>query len=310
MAEFTIHTLGCGSAKPTPRHQTSCAVVDFRNNLFMVDCGEGAQQAFMRQHLKFNRLGNIFLTHLHGDHVFGLPGLIGTLALHFAGGSLTIHTFEEGERILSDIFNYFNRGLPFDVNFNILDPCKEEIAFENKSLLVRTIPLKHRVPCVGYVFQEKPRLRTLRREMCDFHGVPIALFNNIKAGDDFIKPDGILVPNSELTLDPPTPLSYAHIGDTAVLNKIAPKIGPVTLLYHETTYLKENLKEAEARGHSTARQAAEIALAAGAGHLLTGHYSARYDDDSLFLHEASAIFPQTILNNEGLRIDLTKLRHP
>lgn len=307
MSNFTIHTLGCGSAKPTLRHDPSCTVVDFRDNLFMVDCGEGAQKSFMRQRLKFSRLGHIFLTHLHGDHVFGLPGLIGTLGLHFAGGSVTIHTFEEGRNILTGIFDYFSRDLPFEVKFNILDPKKEEIAFENKSLRVRTVPLYHRVPCVGYIFEEKEKLRKLNREMCDFHGVPVSLFNNIKAGDDFVKPDGTIIPNERLTSDPDKPLSYAHISDTALHPELAQKIGPVDLLFHETTYLNINEPDASKRGHSTARQAAEIARLAGARALLTGHYSSRYADDDMFLKEAQEVFPNVILNNEGLRTDITAL---
>lgn len=285
-SDFRIITLGCGSAKPTPRHQPSSTVVDFRGNLFMVDCGEGAQLALMKNRLKFNRLGNIFLTHLHGDHVFGLPGLIGTLGLHFAGGELTIHTFEEGRRILSQILGYFSRDLPFEVKYNILDPKKEEIAFENKSLTVRTVPLAHRVPAVGYIFEEKPKPRHLNREMCDYHGVPTYLFNAIKAGDDFIKPDGTRVANASLTKDPDPQKSYAHISDTAWRPAIAEKIGHPDLLFHETTYLNVNEPEAAKRGHSTAAQAADIALRSGAKALLTGHYSSRYDDDSLFRTEA------------------------
>lgn len=185
MADFTIHTLGCGSARPTTRHNPSATVVEFRNNLFMVDCGEGAQKALLQQHLKISRLGHIFLTHMHGDHVLGLPGLISTLGLQDTGGELTIHTFADGASILKDIFNYFGRNLPYDIRFNILDPKREEVAFENKALTVRTLPLCHRVPAVGFVFEEKPRQRHLNREMCDFHGVPTSQFNNVKGGDGF-----------------------------------------------------------------------------------------------------------------------------
>lgn len=314
MSDFKIHTLGCGSAKPTPRHQPSSTVIDYRGNLFMVDCGEGAQLAFMRNRLKFNRLGHLFLTHLHGDHVFGLPGLVGTLGLHGAGGSLTIHTFEEGRRILSTIFDYFSRDLPFEVNFNILDPFKEEIAFENKSLTVRTIPLHHRLPAVGYVFEEKPGKRHLNREMCDFHGIPMFQFNNIKDGMDFVKPDGTVIPNAVLTTPADPARSYAHLSDTAWMPDIAGKIGPVNLLFHETTYLDINEVEAAKRGHSTASQAADIALRAGAKTLLTGHYSSRYNDDTAFREEAeryilshpellnptAGSLPKVILNREGL----------
>lgn len=303
MSTFTIHTLGCGSAKPTPRHQPSSTVVDFRGNLFMVDCGEGAQTAFQRQRLRFSRLSNIFLTHLHGDHVFGLPGLIGTLALSGAGGGITIHTFEEGRKILTEIFDFFCRDTPFDIRFNVIRP-KEAVVWENASLRVRTIPLKHRVPTVGYVFEEKEKPRHLISEMLDFHNVPVKDRNSIKLGADFVKPDGRIIPNAMLTTDPTPRLSYAHISDTSFCPEIASSIGPVDLLFHETTYQDSHLSEARPRGHSTARQAAIMARLCGARRLLTGHYSSRYSDDTGFLNEALEEFPDVILNHEGLRVNL------
>lgn len=303
METFDVHVLGCGSAKPSPIHNPSCTVVDFRENLFMIDCGEGAQKEFQRQHLKFSRLRHIFLTHLHGDHVFGLPGLIGTMALSGLEGDITIHTFEDGKDILSEIFSYFNRGLPIDVKFNVIKP-EEAIVFENSALTVRTIPLNHKIPAVGYVFEEKPRLRHIDRAMCDFHGVPVWAFNNIKAGEDFAKTDGTIIPNMLLTKDPTPARSYAHISDTAYMPELAAKIKGVDLLFHESTYLADNLDKARERGHSTAAQAAAVARDAGAGRLLLGHYSSRYKNDSVFLSEASPIFPSAILATEGLTIQV------
>lgn len=303
MSSFIVHTLGCGSAKPSLRHNPSCTVVEHRGTLYMVDCGEGAQQAFMRQHLSFSRLRHLFITHLHGDHVFGIPGLIGSLALGGIGGELTIHTFQEGMIQLKQIFDYFCRERPFKINFNVIKP-EEAIILETKSLTVRTIPLDHRIPAVGFVFEEKPKERHINPEMTEFHRVPVSMMKSIKAGDDFIKPDGTVIPNSWLTTDPTPSLSYAHISDTAYMPDIAKKIGPVDLLFHETTYL-DNLKEqAFERGHSTAKQAAMVARDAGAKRLLTGHYSSRYTDETPFLEEASEIFPNVILNKEGISISL------
>lgn len=307
MADFTVHSLGCGSARPTPKHNPSCTVVEFRNNLFMVDCGEGAQKSFMMQRLGISRLGHIFLTHMHGDHVLGLPGLISTLGLQDTGGELTIHTFADGAKILKEIFDYFGRNLPYDIHFNILDPKKEEVAFENKSLIIRTIPLKHRIPAVGYVFEEKPRMRHLNREMCDFHGVPVSQFNNIKAGQDFVKPDGTVITNGRLTTPPSPSLSYAHISDTLFVPDLAERIGPVDLLFHETTYLDSEADMAVKNFHTTARQAGEMARLSGAKWLLTGHYSSRYKDEEEFRRQAQEVFPNVILNREGLRTDLTQL---
>lgn len=276
-------------------------MVNFRDNLFMVDCGEGAQKELQRQHLKLPRLNHIFLTHLHGDHVFGLPGLIGTMALSGLEGDITIHTFEDGKRILSTMFDYFNRGLPIDVKFNVIRQ-EEAVVFENDSLKVKTVPLRHKIPTVGYIFEEKPGLRHIDRSMCDFHGVPIWAFNKIKSGEDFVKPDGTVIANAMLTKDPAPPRSYAHISDTAFMPDLAEKISGTDLLFHETTYLTQDSDKARERGHSTAAEAARIAKDAGVGRLITGHYSSRYKNDNLFWEEAHSIFPDVILGKEGLRI--------
>lgn len=303
MSDFSIHTLGCGSAKPSLRHMPSSTVLQHRGSLYMIDCGEGAQHAFMKHRLSFSRLRHIFITHLHGDHVLGLPGLLSTLALTGNGGDLTIHTFKEGKRQLQQIIDYFCRDTPFELHFNVIKP-EEAVILDTKSLSVRTIPLNHRVPTVGYVFEEKPKPRHINPEMTAFHQVPIAMMNRIKAGEDFIKPDGTVIPNKWITTDADLSISYAHISDTAYMPEIAEKIGPVNLLFHETTYLDDRKEDAKERGHSTARQAAMIARDAGAKCLLTGHYSSRYKDDDLFLKEAREVFPNVILNNEGLVIDL------
>ena len=300
---FTLHTLGCGSAKPNLRHQPSSTILDIRGNLFMIDCGEGAQLAMQKHRLKFSRLNNIFLTHLHGDHVFGLPGLIGTLGLIQTGGSITIHTFNEGTNILSNIFNYFSRDLPFEIKFNVIEPAKG-IIFENKAITVRTVPLKHRVPTVGFIFEEKPDLRHINRSACDFHNVPIAMMKRLKEGEDYIRPDGRVIKNEILTT-PPTPARvYAHLSDTSFMPELADEIRGADLLMHETTYTSNYEKEAEQRGHSTARQAALLARSAGVKRLLTGHYSSRITNDEEFLKEATEIFPDTILNKEGLVIEV------
>ena len=201
------------------------------------------------------------------------------------------------------MFDYFNRGLPIDVKFNVIRP-EEAVVFENSSLLVRTVPLKHKIPAVGYVFEEKPRLRHIDRAMCDFHGVPVWAFNAIKAGEDFIKPDGTVVANALLTRTPAPPRSYAHISDTSYMPGLAEKIKGVDLLFHETTYLQQDADKAKERGHSTAAQAAQVAFDAGAKRLLTGHYSSRYKDDSLFAEEARTIFPDVITGKEGMKIEV------
>ncbi|MDE7181290.1 MAG: ribonuclease Z [Muribaculaceae bacterium] len=303
MSTFSIHTLGCGSAKPTVHHNPSCTVVEHRGTLYMIDCGEGAQKAFQKARLKFSRLRHIFLTHLHGDHVLGLPGLLSTLALGNEGGHITVHTFREGAEILRTILDFFAKDLTFELEFDIIEPT-DKVILDTPSLTVRTVKLHHRVPCVGYVFEEKPNLRHIRPDMIKYHQVPVRQIRDIKEGADFINSEGKVIPNSLLT-SPPTPShSYAHIGDTIYMPGIAKKIGPVDLLYHETTYLDQHEAEAKARFHSTARQAATVARDAGAHRMLTGHYSSRYKDDTQFAREAEEVFPDVILNKEGLRIDL------
>lgn len=302
MSQFNIHTLGCGSAKPSLRHHPSCTVVEHRGTLYMIDCGEGAQLSFMRQHLRSGRLRHIFLTHLHGDHVLGLVPLLSTLSLGETGGQITIHTFPEGKKIITEMMAFFAPKLSYELNFNVIDSKAESTILDTGSLKVRTIPLHHRVPDVGYVFEEPQPQRHIIRDMCDFHGVPVASFRAIKAGEDFIKPDGTVVPNSILT-DPAEPgMTYAHISDTLYMPELADKIGPVDLLFHETTYLDEHAQLARERFHSTAKQAAVVARDAGAGRLLTGHYSSRYKDDYLFVKEAAEIFPAALVNYEGLTL--------
>lgn len=278
----------------------SSTVVNHRGNLMMVDCGEGAQRQFMLQHLRFSRLNHIFLTHLHGDHVLGLPGLLSTMALGQEGGRVMVHTFEDGAEILTHILDFFARERSFELEFDVIRP-EERVILETKSLTVRTIPLRHRIPTVGYVFEEKPKLRHIRPDMIERHGIPFCWINRIKAGDDYVSPSGLVIPNTDLTTPPSPTLSYAHISDTVYMPGLADKIRGVNLLFHETTYLDEQAQKAKDRFHSTARQAAMVARDAGARALLTGHYSSRHKDETAFVTEASEVFAGPVYaNREGL----------
>lgn len=304
MDGIEVNILGCSSAKPTLRHNPSCTVLNVYDTLFMIDCGEGTQKQMIKQRLNFNRLNHIFLTHLHGDHVLGLPGLLSTLALHGKEGYLTVYTFAEGIEWINREMDFFGRNLSYELRFVEINPKVPMHIYEDKKLTVRTLPLDHRVPCVGYVFEEKEKLHHIDKPMCDFHGVPVSFMKNLQRGEDFIKPDGAVIPNVQLT-KPPTPsVSYAHIGDTAYMPELANQIGAVDLLYHETTYISANAFDARKRGHSTAAEAANMAKLCGAKKLLTGHYSSRYKDDNVILEEAKKIFPNTVLGNEGLKLKL------
>ena len=306
MAQFQLNILGCGSAKPTPRHNPTCQVLDFRDNLFMIDCGEGSQTMFVRMGLKYTRLNHIFISHLHGDHCFGLPGLLSTLGLQGKGGTLTVHTFKDGAEMFGKMCEYFCRDMSYEVKFNVIE-YGSDVIYEDDALKVTTIPLKHRVPTVGFLFEEKEKLRHINRFAIDKYNVPICYMNILKAGGDYIAADGsVTIPNEVLTTPPDKSLKYAYCSDTMPASKIIPVIEGADWLYHEATYGNEFVKSAKQRFHSTAHQAAEVAVASHAGNLVIGHYSSRYKDENILLNEAREVFSRTVLADEGLRIDMTK----
>lgn len=304
MADFKVNILGCGSATPSLRHMPSCQVVDHRDRLMMVDCGEGAQLAMRRMKLKYSRLNHIFISHLHGDHCLGLPGLLSTMALHDTEGTVTVHTFAEGAELFERIINFFCRERSYDLRFNIIKP-EHAVIYEDRSLTVETFPLYHRVPCVGYIFREKPKLRHINREMVDFYKVPVAMMHSIKEGADFVLPDGTVVANERLTTPAEPAYSYAYCSDTVYNPLVAEAVKGVDVVYHEATYTDGDAEKACQRGHSTAGEAAKIALEAGAKKLIIGHYSKSYADESGHIADACRIFPDTIAANEGLTIDIS-----
>ena len=303
MAQFQLNILGCGSAIPTARHNPSSQIIDIRDNLFMIDCGEGSQLTMRKMRLKYARLNNIFISHLHGDHCLGLTGLLSSMALQEKSGTLTIHIFEEGADLFDQQLKFFCRDTPYEIKFNIIKPERATI-FESNAITVETIPLFHRVPCVGFLFKEKPKLRHLKGDMVKFYEIPVKDIHGIKEGNDFITPQGVLVPNSHLTSNPSPSMSYAYCSDTAFNPQVAESIKGVNTIYHEATYTNEFISIAGKRGHSTSAQAAQIAKLAGAERLILGHFSKRYRDESGLLNEAKTIFDNTILANDGMRIDL------
>ncbi len=270
----------------------------------MVDCGEGAQLSMRRMGLKFSRLNHVFLSHLHGDHCLGLPGLLSTLALQQKGGTVTVHTFAEGAELLGRMMDFFCREKTYNLEFNIIDPQVRQVAWENDSLVVEAFPLRHRVPCVGYLFREKPKPRHLRSDMAKFHNIPVSRLKDIKDGADFVTPEGVVVPNERLTTPADRSVSYAYCSDTMYMPGIAEVVKGVDLLYHEATYADDSAAKARERFHSTASEAARIARAADAGRLLLGHFSKAYNDEKRHLAEARAVFPATDVANEGMVIRL------
>ena len=299
MAEFNINILGCGSALPTTRHLATSQIVDLRDKLYMIDCGEGTQVQMRRMRVRFGRLAHIFISHLHGDHCFGLPGLISTLGMLGRTGELVVHGPKEVETYLRPVMDLFCRGMEFEVRFNPVDTRSHSLVMEDRSLSVYSIPLKHRIPTCGYLFAEKPKEAHIIREMTDFYQVPVRCMKDLKQGQDYVTPEGEVVPNSRLTRPAAPPKRYAFCSDTAYNRSIIPIIEGADLLYHEATFAECDLARAKETFHSTARQAAEIARDAHVKRLVIGHYSARYEDLSELHREAEAVFPGTILGNEG-----------
>ncbi|GHU91621.1 ribonuclease Z [Bacteroidia bacterium] len=304
MERFELNILGCGSALPTTRHFPSSQVLNLRDKLYMIDCGEGTQIQLRSMHLKFNRLNHIFISHLHGDHCFGLLGLLSTLGLLGRTGELVVHAHSDARKIFGPVLDYFCRELPYSVRFNVVDPYKSELIYEDRTVKVYSIPLKHRIPTCGYLFQELPKSPHIIRDMIDFYQIPVKQIAQIKNGADFVTGDGTVVPNQRLTSPAKPPKKYAYCSDTAYYEKIIPIVEGVDLLFHEATFCEADMIRAKETFHSSARQAALIAKKAGVGQLVLGHFSARYPDNSVLLEEAKAIFQDTILAYEGQVIKL------
>lgn len=304
MADFDIHILGCGSALPTTRHLATSQIINLRDKLYMIDRGEGTQVQMRKMRIKFSRLNHIFLSHLHGDHCFGLPGLISTFGM--LGRTATLHIYgpKEIEEYLYPILKMFNQNLPYKIQIHIINPSQHTLIMEDRSLEVYSIPLNHRIPACGFLFKEKQKEAHLIKEMADFYQIPVKCLRGIKQGADFTTPEGEVVPNKRLTR-PATPAKqYAYCSDTAYYPEIIPIIKNIDLLYHEATFAECDAARARETYHTTARQAAEIARAAAVKKLMIGHFSARYEDDLLLKKEADAIYPNTILAKEGLTLSL------
>ena len=306
MTRLELNILGCGSATMTPRHQPSCQVLNVRDNLIMIDCGEGAQLAVRRMKLKLMRLNHIFISHLHGDHCFGLPGLVSTMALLNRTNSLTIHTFKDGAELFGQMLDYFCRERPFEVRFNIIDTHKRVI-WEDDAMTVTSFPLVHRVPAVGFLFSEKPKLRHIIGEEVKRLCIPHYAMNSLRQGHDWLTEDGTIIPNEQLTTPADHAISYAYCSDTKFSKRVIKHVEGVDWLYHEATYDESLRIKAHKRYHSTALEAATVAHEAGVKRLILGHFSKRYLDETPLLNEARTIFPNTILANEGLTIDLNNI---
>ena len=304
MEKFELHVLGCGSALPTTRHFPTSQIVNVRDKLFMIDCGEGAQLQFRKSRLKFSRLNHIFISHLHGDHCFGLLGLISTLNLLGRTAELHIHSPKGLEDLMIPMLDFFNRQMTYRVLFHEFGTKEAAVVYEDRSLTVTTNPLRHRMPCCGFLFAEKPGPNHILRDMIDFYQVPVYELNRIKNGADYVTPEGEVIPNARLTRPSAAPRRYAYCSDTIYLPSVTEQIKGVDLLFHEATFAEDAAPRAKETFHTTASQAARIARDAEVKKLLIGHFSARYDDEQVLLDEARAVFPNTQLAKETLCISV------
>ena len=298
MLKFEVTILGCGSALPTTKHNQTSQVINFREKLFMIDCGEGTQLQFRKAKLKFSRLGHIFISHLHGDHCFGLIGLISTFAMLGRTSDLYIHCPVGLQNLLTPWINFFCKDNPFKIEFNEFNTKEVTVIYEDKSLVVSTIPLKHRMPCAGFLFQEKEGPHNVNKEELDFYEVPTYEINRLRAGLDYVTPEGKVIPNSLLTFAPPKPRSYAYCSDTAYYESVIERVRGVDLLFHEATFANTEALRAKQTLHSTAQEAASIAKKAEVKRLLIGHFSARYPNEERLREEALQIFPHVEVAEE------------
>ena len=299
MEPFKVHILGCGSALPTLHHMASSQVVELRDKQFMVDCGEGTQVQIRRSRINFNKIQAVFISHIHGDHCFGLIGMISTFGLQGRKSPLQVYAPAALGPMLQSQIELFCQHLSFEVVFHAIDTEKTDVIYEDRSLTVSTIPLQHRLPTCGFLFREKPTLPHIRRDMIDYLEIPVSQINNIKNGAGWTTPDGRTYSHEELTTPAEPTRAYAYCSDTRYVPTLHELIAGVDLLYHESTYCRDSQHRAEAYWHSTAADAATVAREAGVKKLLLGHYSSRYPDETAFLDEAREIFPESYLTNEN-----------
>ncbi len=294
-----VNILGCYAATPRSFTNPTSQVLEIRNNLFLIDCGEGTQVQLRRNKIKFSKIKHIFISHLHGDHFYGLVGLVSTFRLLNREKELHIYGPKGIKEIISLQLKLANSWTNYPLIFHELNSKKPELLFEDEKVSVSTIPLKHRVYTNGFLFREKPGDRKLLINEAVKLNIDVTLYKSLKKGKDVVSEDGKRIENKLVTSDPPKPKSYAFCSDTVFDPEIIPLIKNCTALYHESTFLEDQMELAFPTKHSTAKQAAIIARDAQVKHLILGHYSTRYSDIELFRTEAETIFPNIILADDG-----------
>lgn len=301
--QFELTILGCNSALPTANRFQTAQVLNVSERFFLIDCGEGTQIQLRRFKSSLQRINHIFISHLHGDHFIGLPGLISSMAL--LGRTKPLHIY--GHQPLKEYVDYhtklFGGRMEFEIVFHLNEPQKPTLLFEDKVVSVYSFPLWHgAMPTAGFLFKEKPRLANLNKEKLAAYKIPVSQMQRIREGADFITEQGECIPNRALVNPAPQPRSYAYCSDTRYDERLVPIVKGVDLLYHEATFSEQEQELAKKRSHSTAKQAATIAKKAEVGQLLIGHYSARYPDVTVLEQQAQSIFPNTLAVEDGTKV--------
>lgn len=306
MQKFEVTILGCSSATPTSKRNPSSQLINIADRYFLVDCGEGTQVQLRRFKIKFQRINHIFISHMHGDHYYGLMGLLSSM--HLLGRSADLHLY--GPAVLKEIidlqYRHSDTRLHYNLIFHPLQNEKPELIFEDEKLSVETIILNHRIPCTGFLFREKDKPRKISKEKIAEFKIPFTELNKIKQGEDFVTKEGLRIPNEKITGGPVALFSYAYCSDTCYDEKVIEQVKGVDLLYHEATFMDDMQDRAKETFHTTAKQAGSVATKAQVKKLIIGHYSARYADLAPVLAEAQTTFPNTVLANEGEKYQIVE----
>lgn len=299
MSDFCVTILGSASAIPTQNRNPSAQWVDIYNHVVLIDCAEATQHQIRKFRKSLQKINTILISHLHGDHYLGLPGIISTLNLLGREKTLEIYGPPGINELLQLHLRISNIVLKYTLEIVELTPGQSQIIKETEHWKIKSFPLKHRITTFGYIIEENPRPRKINKQACESKGISHAYMNLLKQGKDIILPDGTIIANDELTFDPPPPRKYAYCSDTIYLEDIIPHIQNSDLLYHEATFDNQLRDRAIATMHSTGEDAAKIAAKANVKHLIIGHFSNRYNDSSIILKEAREIFPNTTAVEDG-----------
>jgi ribonuclease Z len=295
--KFSLTILGSSSALPTSTRFPTAHLLNVNERFFLIDCGEGTQMQLRKYKIRFSKINHIFISHIHGDHYFGIFGLLSSFSLLGRTNPIHIYAHSEMENILNFQFKYYPLG--FKIIFHHLNEQNGELIFEDKQITVTSFPMKHRIASCGFVFKEKQKEKNIKKDIIDYYKFSIKDILRIKKGEDFVNEEGKIIPNKFLTNPAPIPRSYAFCSDTAFFPSIVQYVKESDIIYHESTFAEDMKHYAEETGHSTAKQAAEIAKIACCKKLILGHFSARYKDLSNFEAEAREIFQNTYIAVEG-----------